>query len=63
MLEYAVQCPENQSNIDALPFSKTIANGLKGPGTYHIIGQSMNKSTDYYLLICNIFDTIDTARH
>ena len=57
MLKCAVQCPENQSNIDALPFSKTIANGLKGPGTYHIIGQSMNKITDYYLLICNICDT------
>lgn len=57
IVDCAVQCPENQSNIDAVPFSKTIANGLKGPGTYHIIGKSMNKSTDYYLLICNICDT------
>ena len=58
IVDCAVQCPANQSDIDAVPFSKTIiANGLKGPGTYHIIGKSMNKSTDYYLLICNICDT------
>ena len=61
ILECTIQCPDNQSGVDSSPFSKTIANGLQGPGSYHISGQSMNKSTDYYLLICNIFDTIDTA--
>ena len=61
MLECAVQCPENQSEVEDPPFSDTIANGLKGPGTYHISGESLNKSTDYYLLICNIFEQLSSA--
>lgn len=51
-----VICPIDRAQEDALPFSEIIGRALSEPGEYRIVGESLNKSKDYHLIVCNIFD-------
>ena len=57
VVEAKVVCPIDLAQEEALPYSKTIGRDLCGPGEYRIVGESLNKSKDYHLVVCNVFDS------
>ena len=57
VVEAKVICPIDLAQEEALPYSKTIGRDLCGPGEYRIVGESLNKSKDYHLVVCNVFDS------
>jgi len=56
IVESNVQCPSDRAKEDAPPYSQPVARSISAPGEYQIVGESMNKSGGWYLVVCNTFD-------
>ena len=55
VIEAEVRCPIDRAHEESLPYYQTIGRDLYGPGEYRIVGESLNKSKDYHLVVCNVF--------